>query len=170
VFLGGVGAQHRFARNLGGAVRFACQQRKSLDDRRFARRLLRRLAVDGARRQEDDAARQLAIASGFEQVERAEDVRFEDAGWEVVADVWARDAAGVDDAGDVVLGEELLDEGAIGDVADDHRPGARRGARGHVEADDLLAAVVEKRGQVRAEEAFGAGDENGHGGSVATNR
>lgn len=110
-------------------------------------------------------------AGGFEEVERAEDV---DAGTEegvALAD-GDEDGGEVADVGDVVLGEEAVEQGAVLDGPFDGDDARGEGGGCYeveavegdveIEGDDVVAGFEEEAGDPGSDAAGGAGEEYAH--------
>jgi hypothetical protein len=94
-----------------------------------------------------------------QQVQRAGDIDVDEGLGIEADDIGLVQGAAVDDGVDGVLGEGPLDQGAVGDAAQNDRVGAG----GDVEADDPVALRPQQGGEVAAEPAGGACEEDAHG-------
>ena len=163
----GLGGQEFLAGDLGGAVRVGGADGRVLGDRQ-----LRRLAVDGARRREDEAGHAVA-AHGLDHADRRADV---------VAVVALRvgdrpahrlERSEVDHLVDAVVGNGPSDRVGVGRIGLDEREvgpgqgpegvdGGHRRVGEVIQHDHVATGFVEYRRRVASDVARSAGDEDGH--------
>ena len=95
---------------------------------------------------------------GFQQVQRAGDVHIDKSLPGKSGDVRLVERAGMDDGLNAMAADHRVDKGAIGHSADLLSVWSRR----NIKARDLMALCCQHRGEVAAEPAGGAGQEDAH--------